>query len=122
MAERVLRGSRLGAVSYETDRGAELAERRIAAYDCPRGHRFMVPFAAEADVPGTWECRTCGGPAMIVDGERPAPRVVKPTRTHWDMLLERRSLGELEDLLAERLGVLRAAAPAPVRGAAKKSA
>ena len=31
----------------------------------------------------------------------------KPARTHWDMLRERRSIAELEDLLAERLTLLR---------------
>ena len=29
-------------------------------------------------------------------------------RTHWDMLLERRSIPELEELLEERLALLRA--------------
>ena len=38
MAERTLRGSRLGAVSYETDRNAELAPRKPAEYRCPKGH------------------------------------------------------------------------------------
>ena len=32
MADRVLRGSRLGAVSYETDRDTDLAPRRMARY------------------------------------------------------------------------------------------
>ena len=32
---------------------------------------------------------------------------VKPPRTHWDMLLERRSIPELEELLEERLALLR---------------
>jgi hypothetical protein len=31
----------------------------------------------------------------------------KPARTHWDMLLERRSIKELEDILTERLELLR---------------
>ena len=31
----------------------------------------------------------------------------KPARTHWDMLLERRSEKELEDILKERLELLR---------------
>jgi hypothetical protein len=31
----------------------------------------------------------------------------KPVRTHWDMLLERRSVKELEDILTERLELLR---------------
>ena len=32
MADRVLRGSRLGAVSYETDRNHDLAPRQLAKY------------------------------------------------------------------------------------------
>ena len=31
----------------------------------------------------------------------------KPPRTHWDMLLERRSLEELEELLKERMDLLK---------------
>ncbi|HWD79100.1 MAG TPA: RNA polymerase-binding protein RbpA, partial [Kribbella sp.] len=31
----------------------------------------------------------------------------KPARTHWDMLRERRSISELEELLAERVELLR---------------
>jgi hypothetical protein len=32
----------------------------------------------------------------------------KHVRSHWDMLLERRTIAELEELLAERLELLRA--------------
>jgi RNA polymerase-binding protein len=32
---------------------------------------------------------------------------VKPPRTHWDMLLERRSVDELDELLKERLDLIR---------------
>nr|MDT0666357.1 RNA polymerase-binding protein RbpA [Micromonospora sp. DSM 115978] len=55
MGERILRGSRLGAVSYETDRRTELAPRQTAADDCPTGHQFTMPFAADADGPSAWE-------------------------------------------------------------------
>ena len=106
MAERSLRGTRLGAISYETDRNTELAPRQGARYDCPKGHHVTVPFAAEADVPLTWECRVCGATAHLVDGDEPEAKKVKPPRTHWDMLLERRSVGELEQLLTERLELL----------------
>src|SRR5437763_16589140 len=51
MAERVLRGSRLGAVSYETDRNAELAPRQVIEFVCPHDHRFTVPFSDEAEIP-----------------------------------------------------------------------
>ena len=107
MAERALRGSRLGAVSYENDESTEPAERQVAAYDCPNGHHFQVPFAADADVPATWECRSCGATAPRRDGAAAAPSRVKPARSHWDMLLERRTIPELEAILEERLEVLR---------------
>jgi rubredoxin len=107
VGERVLRGSRLGAVSYETDRGTEMAARQNVTYDCPEGHSFAMTFAAEAEVPSVWECKVCGAEALLVDGERPEPKKVKPARTHWDMLMERRTTEDLEEVLAERLAVLR---------------
>jgi hypothetical protein len=106
MSDRVLRGTRLGSVSYESDRHTEFAPRLQAIYDCPEGHETTMPFAAEADVPPRWECRVCGGSGLLRDGEQPEAKPTKPTRTHWDMLLERRSVAELEEVLAERLTVL----------------
>jgi len=114
MGERTLRGSRLGAVSYESDASTELAPRQPRTYNCPQGHETTVPFAADADVPALWECRTCGANALLVDSEMPEPKKQKPPRTHWDMLLERRSLDQLEELLEERLELL--------RGGSRKSA
>lgn len=114
MSERALRGSRLGATSYETDRNVELAARQVVGYDCPKGHHFEVPFSAEAEaIPATWECRTCGSTALRVDGDQPEEKHGRPARTHWDMLLERRSREELEEILAERLEVLRSSGTAP---------
>ncbi len=106
MSERALRGSRLGAQSYESDHGVDVAPRQNVAYDCPRGHHFEVPFSVEAEVPPVWECG-CGAEALRVDGSRPEEKKAKPARTHWDMLLERRSIAELEEILAERLELLR---------------
>jgi hypothetical protein len=122
MAERALRGSRLGAQSYESDLGVEMAPRQSVTYACPRDHRFSVPFSLEADVPELWECTVCGAEALRVDGTRPEKKAGKPARTHWDMLLERRSIKELEVLLAERLELLRADAPVKTGGRQKKSA
>ena len=51
MGERALRGTRLGATSYENDRNTDLAPRKEVAYNCPKGHKFVVPLAAEAEVP-----------------------------------------------------------------------
>ena len=44
----------------------------------------------------------------IVDGTEPEQKKAKPPRTHWDMLLERRSMAELDDILNERLEEVRA--------------
>jgi len=61
----------------------------------------------EADVPLSWECH-CGSLALLRDGDRPEPTTERTQRTHWDMLLERRTIPELEELLEERLELLRA--------------
>ena len=106
MSDRVLRGSRLGSISYESDRHTEFAPRLRTVYDCPQGHESTVPFAAEAEIPSVWECRVCGATALLRDGATPEQKKTKPARTHWDMLLERRTADELEEVLAERLAVL----------------
>jgi hypothetical protein len=107
MAERTLRGARLGGQSFEDERGIEFAARQQVGYRCPQGHEFEIPMSVEADVPANWECPRCGAVALSVDGIVPEEKAEKPVRTHWDMLLERRSIGELEDILTERLELLR---------------
>jgi ribosomal protein L37AE/L43A len=109
MGERVLRGSRLGAVSYENDRNTDLAPRQSAVYDCPKGHHFTVPLAAEAEVPDTWECRFCGKTAVHAGTAAPEPKAKKPARTHMDMLRERRTTADLEEVLKEQLDLRHAA-------------
>ena len=106
MADRVLRGSRLGAVSYETDRNHDLAPRQVARYRTDNGEEFEVPFADDAEIPGTWLCRN-GMEGTLIEGDVPEPKKVKPPRTHWDMLLERRSVEELDELLKERLDIIK---------------
>src|SRR3974390_1366623 len=105
MAERALRGTRLGATSYENDRNTDLAPRQDVAFDCPNGHHFSVPFAAEAELPATWECRGGGRGAIAAAGEAPSRKRAKPRRSLWDMLMERRAVEAPEAVLAERLEV-----------------
>ena len=107
MSDGALRGTRLGATSYETDAHVELAPRQVTHYVCPAGHTTSMPFSVEAEIPDLWECRTCGVEAIIRDGVRPEQKPGKHVRTHWDMLLERRTIDDLEVLLQERLEVLR---------------
>jgi rubredoxin len=125
MSERALRGTRLGATSYESDAGIDFAPRQDIEYVCPNEHRFVMPFSVEADVPPTWECKVCGAVALVVDGTPPEEKAGKPARTHWDMLLERRSLPELEEILTERLELLRGGEIGPAhlhRASTKKKA
>jgi hypothetical protein len=70
MADRVLRGSRLGAVSYETDRNHDLAPRHVARYRTDNGEEFEVPFADDAEIPGSWPCRN-GMEGTLIDGDLP---------------------------------------------------
>jgi ribosomal protein L37AE/L43A len=118
MSERVLRGSRLGAVSYENERSQEFAARQRISFECPEGHQFSRVFAEEADTVAVWECPQCGASALAANAVRPEPKKVKPVRTHWDMLMERRSTADLEQLLSERLAEIRGTAPSAKRKSA----
>lgn len=107
MADRALRGMGLGAKSFEDEEGIEFASRQILGFDCEQKHHFELTFSTEADLPFEWECPRCGGVAKRSDGAEPEGKDAKPPRTHWDMLRERRSIPELEELLDERLEALR---------------
>ena len=120
MADRSLRGTGLGAKSFEDEAGVEFAARQEVGYDCSRHHHFTLVFSAEADIPALWECPRCGAESLRANHERPTAKDEKPPRTHWDMLRERRSIAELEDLLAERLGLLRSGALGPNYGSTPK--
>lgn len=118
MADGALRGTRLGTTSYESDEGVDFAPRRMTTYDCAAGHATTLPFAEEAEIPYDWECATCGLPATLRHGTEPERKAEKPARTHWDMLMERRSTSELEEVLAERLEILRSMRGEPQRRSA----
>ncbi|MBO0978995.1 RNA polymerase-binding protein RbpA [Microbacterium sp. SD291] len=111
MADRSLRGIRLGAQSLQSEEGVVFMERRETIYTCDEcGHVTNLMFAADAEPPQTWECRSCGADARLnVDGHAVTLETadVKAARTHWDMLLERRTRAELEELLEERLTYIR---------------
>lgn len=108
MSDRSLRGMRLGAQSMETEAGVEPAPRQRVEYRCEDGEQVFVTFSSEAEIPATWVSKT-GKEALLVDGEKPVDSNEKPVRTHWDMLLERRSVDELEQILKDRLDKLRVA-------------
>jgi thioesterase domain-containing protein len=108
MADRQMRGSRLGAVSYEVDRNHNLAPRQMARYRTENGDEFDMQFADDAETPGTWLCRNGMEGRLVEGGDLAEPKKkVKVPRTHWDMLRERRSIEELEELLKERLEIIK---------------
>lgn len=107
MVERSLRGMKIGANSLESDIGVAMVDRREEPFECKNGHKFSIILAADAETPAVWECK-CGAEAAPVHGSGPEEKKnVKPPRSHWDMLLERRSVEELQVLLDERLELLR---------------
>jgi len=111
MADRSLRGMRLGAQSFQSEEGVDFVERVTARYRAEDGTEFEVKFAVDAEIPARWEHARTGmvgalldeGGAIVEQEEADE----KPVRTHWDMLLERRTIPELEELLEERLQLLR---------------
>lgn len=108
MADRVLRGMSIGANSLESEKGVVFVERNQIRYECVCGEIFAVPLSVEAQPPATWVCSKCGENAILLDGEaQPEEGNAKPVRTHWDMLCERRTEDELEELLNEQLEKLR---------------
>lgn len=112
MADRNLRGMRLGAISLQSEDGVEFASRRKSTYRTDDGETFEVVFSADAEIPEVWESPKSGREGRLIDedGNDMVTEVaeVKPARTHWDMLLERRTRAELEVILQERLDYLRA--------------
>lgn len=114
--EFAMRGTRIGGRSYERDDMVEPAERQIIRYECPAGHVTRVPFFSEAEeIPLSYGCK-CGQEATLAQKvanlAQPEQRVERHVRTHWDMLLERRSIADLEILLAERVQEVRGEAAA----------
>ena len=113
MAERTLRGARIGATSLQGEEGIEFAPRRRVEYVTDKGHRFSVMFDADAEPPAEWVDQRRGELGFLDDAAGQAARQEfeekeQQQRTHWDMLMERRTREELEVLLEERLSLLRA--------------
>jgi hypothetical protein len=103
---------RLGTQSLQSEEGVEFSPRKKSSYRTTDGETFEVIFAADAEVPGVWESPKSGREGTLLDGNGDLVKSEKPdekvARTHWDMLLERRTRPELEELLQERLDFLRA--------------
>jgi len=113
MRSGTLKATGLGSKSFEGDQDVTLSPRSEIGFDCPAHHHFSIVFSDEAQLPTAWDCPRCGASALRADGVRGEAKDVKPTRTHWDMLRERRSVPELEEILSERLALLKSGAIGP---------
>lgn len=105
-----MRGMRLGSQSLESDIGVELSARQLVEFKCPKGHEFSLAFAEGVELPVVWQCQRCQASAQrLVDGEIVTGDVSEDDapRTHYDMVKERRSQEELEELLEEMLVSMR---------------
>lgn len=111
MADRSLRGMRLGTQSLQSEIGVEFSPRKKSMYRAADGSTFEVTFAADAEAPQQWESPKSGQEGVLLSSDGQPVLVnesdAKAPRSHWDMLLERRTRPELEELLQERLDYLR---------------
>lgn len=124
MADSTMRGMRLGASSLESERNVTYEQRVKHSYQCTQGHISEVTFFVDAEVPQSWECKTCSREAvLLIDGVKVdlEHADAKTPRSHWEMLLERRTVEELQVLLDEQLVNLRVRREAAAANARKAS-
>lgn len=117
MSEKRLRGTRLGAMSFESEEGVEFVSTQSVTFRTDDGEEFQVTFMEGVDLPFNWiSPRTSksgrrldakGKPIEGIDPNAPTPPA--PTVTHWEQLMKRRTIEELEVILAERREEMRAA-------------
>lgn len=111
MAQQTMRGIRLGAQSLESEVGVNYSPRNKHSYQCSNGHTSELVFAQDADLPNSWQCKLCPEQAtLLTDGKQIKLEIdeLKTPRSHWEMLLERRSKEDLEEILQERISYIRA--------------
>lgn len=88
----------------------------LTTYVCPDGHHTTVRLYVEAVPPSTWDCKHCRQVAMlpgsaveavVANRHEPAHPGAWYSAHHRDQVFGRRTKGELQDLLDERLALLR---------------
>lgn len=116
MSNKQLRGSRLGSISTETEEGVEFVDRQNVTFRTADGEEFVVTFMAGVELPYDWRSprssnigRRLDAKGKPIQGDDPnAPAPIAPTVTHWEQLMKRRTIEELEVILQERIIAMRA--------------
>lgn len=111
LAQQTMRGIRLGRQSLESEAGVSYSPRNTYQFLCPNGHSSEIVFAQDAEMPETWQCTSCSSFGTLLKDGKPITlsiTEIKTPKSHWDMLLERRSKVELEVILKERLSYIKA--------------
>lgn len=116
MSDKRLLGTRLGSTSFESEEGVEFVSTQSVTFRTDDGEQFQVTFMEGVELPYEWtsphsskkgrRLDAAGKPILGVDPNAPTP---PPTPvTHWEQLLKRRTIEELEEILAERRAEMRA--------------
>jgi len=111
LAQQTMRGIRIGKQSLESEEGVSYSPRTKYQFLCPNGHSSDIVFAQDAELPETWQCKSCSEFGTLLKDGKPITLSItdiKTQKSHWDMLLERRSKVELEVILKERLSYIKA--------------
>ena len=85
----------------------DYAPRQQESYFCANGHETQPTFAADAQLPDSWDCPRCGLPASREEQNPPAPPRNARYKTHLAYVKERRSDDEAAEILQEALHTLR---------------
>ena len=115
MADRSLRGIRLGAQSLQSEEGVVFHERAQHAYNVftSCGRDTVDDFRGRRrGSPEAWECRTCGAEALLRVGDGTASvdhsGDKSPAKRIGTCCSSDAPIPELEELLEERLAYVRA--------------
>ncbi len=129
MSNKRMQGTRLGSISSESEEGVDFVDRHDVTFRTSDGEEFVVTFMAGVELPYDWRSprssnigRRLDAKGKPIQGDDPnAPAPTAPTVTHWEQLMKRRTIEELEVILQERITAMRASGQLDL-GSLRKSA
>ncbi|MTA05983.1 MAG: RNA polymerase-binding protein RbpA, partial [Actinobacteria bacterium] len=115
MSNKRMQGTRLGSISSETEEGVEFVDRQNVTFRTADGEEFVVTFMTGVELPYDWRSprssnigRRLDAKGKPIQGDDPnAPTPAAPTVTHWEQLMKRRTIEELEIILHDRIIAMR---------------